>query len=278
MAGAGFKTFVDGDILTAAEVNTYLMEQAVMRFADSAARTSAIAAPSEGMVTYLVDTDRIEYYDGVAWQPILDQDVIEAKGDLIVGTADDAVSRLAVGSNGYVLTADSGEATGMKWASVSGGGMVELATGSLTSGSSISLTSISSAYKNLELWLYGVECNSDFTFNLCRFNNDTGTSYRIMRNFGSSQTGVANLSTCVDGNTINSTGGAFLRIRINGYATTSYKIINTWQIGTHPTVANDLVVENTAMALWYSSVAINRIDVGVSQTFTAGTYKLWGFS
>lgn len=124
MAGAGYKSWVDGDILTAADVNTYLMQQAVMRFADAAARTSAIAAPSEGMVTYLVDTDRIEYYDGAAWQPILDQDVIEAKGDLIVGTGDDTVAALSVGTNGYVLTADSTTATGLVWAAAAGGGKV----------------------------------------------------------------------------------------------------------------------------------------------------------
>lgn len=45
---------------------------------------------------------------------------IDAKGDLIVGTAADTFSRLAVGTNGYVLTADSAEATGIKWASASG--------------------------------------------------------------------------------------------------------------------------------------------------------------
>jgi len=116
MAGAGYKSWVDGDILTASDVNTYLMQQAVMVFADASARTSAIAAPSEGMVTYLTGTDVLEYYDGAAWQPILDQDVIEAKGDLIVGTADDTVGRLAVGANGQVLTADSAQTTGLKWA------------------------------------------------------------------------------------------------------------------------------------------------------------------
>lgn len=116
MAGAGFKIFVDGDILTAAEVNTYLMEQSVMVFASAAARTTAIASPSEGMVTYRTDNNVIEYYDGAAWQPILDQDVIAAKGDLIVGTGDDTVSRLAVGTNNHVLTADSSTATGLKWA------------------------------------------------------------------------------------------------------------------------------------------------------------------
>ena len=42
--------------------------------------------------------------------------VVDAKGDLIVGSADDAVSRLGVGTNGHVLTADSSETLGIKWA------------------------------------------------------------------------------------------------------------------------------------------------------------------
>jgi hypothetical protein len=41
--------------------------------------------------------------------------LVDAKGDLIVGTADNTVGRLAVGTNGYALIADSGEAAGMKW-------------------------------------------------------------------------------------------------------------------------------------------------------------------
>ena len=49
--------------------------------------------------------------------------VIDAKGDLLVGTAADTVARLAVGAtNGHVLTVDSAEATGMKWAAAGGGG------------------------------------------------------------------------------------------------------------------------------------------------------------
>jgi hypothetical protein len=49
---------------------------------------------------------------------------IDAKGDLVVGTGADAFSRLAVGINDYVLTAASGEATGLKWAAPAGGGKV----------------------------------------------------------------------------------------------------------------------------------------------------------
>lgn len=46
--------------------------------------------------------------------------IIDAKGDLIVGSADDTATRLGVGTDGLVLTADSGEATGLKWASAGG--------------------------------------------------------------------------------------------------------------------------------------------------------------
>jgi hypothetical protein len=49
---------------------------------------------------------------------------IDAKGDLIVGTAADTFTRLAAGTNGQVLTADSAEATGLKWDTVGGGGKV----------------------------------------------------------------------------------------------------------------------------------------------------------
>lgn len=49
---------------------------------------------------------------------------IDAKGDLIAGTGADAFARLAVGTNGYVLTADSAESTGIKWAAPAGGGKV----------------------------------------------------------------------------------------------------------------------------------------------------------
>lgn len=68
MAGAGYKLFNTGDVLTAAQVNTYLQEQAVMRFASAAARTTALSGVlAEGMVSYLMDTDAVEVYNGSAW-------------------------------------------------------------------------------------------------------------------------------------------------------------------------------------------------------------------
>ena len=64
MAGAGFKTFASGDVLTASDVQTFIMEQQIMVFADSTARDAAITSPTEGMFAYLKDTDSLVYHDG----------------------------------------------------------------------------------------------------------------------------------------------------------------------------------------------------------------------
>ena len=67
MAGKGKKTFVAGEVLIAQDVNDFLMDQTVMNFASSAARSSAIPTPTQGMVSYQKDTDAIEAYDGSNW-------------------------------------------------------------------------------------------------------------------------------------------------------------------------------------------------------------------
>lgn len=59
--------------------------------------------------------------DGTA---VIAPTIVDAKGDLISATGADTPARLAVGSNGQVLTADSTTATGLKWATVGGGGKV----------------------------------------------------------------------------------------------------------------------------------------------------------
>jgi hypothetical protein len=67
VAGLGFKTFAAGEVLTAANVNGYLMQQTIMVFADATARDAAITSPSEGMFVYLTGTDALQFYDSSAW-------------------------------------------------------------------------------------------------------------------------------------------------------------------------------------------------------------------
>lgn len=147
-AGLGFKTFAVGEVLSAANVNGYLM-QGVLVFASAAARDAAITSPQEGQFAFTKDNDSLWYYSGSAWVASgATGDIegvtagtgisgggtsgtvtitnsmataIDAKGDLIVGTGADTFSRLAVGTNTYVLTADSAEATGLKWVAPASG-------------------------------------------------------------------------------------------------------------------------------------------------------------
>jgi len=119
-AGLGFKTFNTGDVLSAADTNGYLM-QGVLVFADAAARATAITSPQEGQTTYLKDTDVIQVYSGSAWVTKSGgSSPLTTKGDLYTYSTTDA--RLGVGTNGQVLTADSAQATGLKWATPSAGG------------------------------------------------------------------------------------------------------------------------------------------------------------
>ena len=121
MAGAGYKLFNTGDVLTAAQVNTYLMEQSVMVFADAAARTTALTGVvAEGMLSYLKDTNAVEVYNGSAWVASDDPNaiqntIVDAKGDLITATAADTPARLAVGNSGETLVADSSATTGLRY-------------------------------------------------------------------------------------------------------------------------------------------------------------------
>jgi len=147
--GLGFKTFTTGEVLTAADVNGYLM-QGILVFATETARDTAITSPQEGQFAFTKDTNSLWYYTGSAWAASgATGDIegvtagvgisgggtsgtvtitnsmattIDAKGDLVVGTGADTFARLAVGTNDYVLTAASGEATGLKWAAAGSSG------------------------------------------------------------------------------------------------------------------------------------------------------------
>jgi hypothetical protein len=105
---SGYKVFSAGEVLTAADVNSYLMNQTVMVFGGTSTRATALPLPIEGMVTYLSDSDSLQLFTGVSWQTInqtVPLNTVTAQGDLIVATGSATVTRLGKGSVGQVLSA-----------------------------------------------------------------------------------------------------------------------------------------------------------------------------
>jgi hypothetical protein len=122
-AGQGFKTFATGDVLSAADVNGYLM-QGVLVFADSAERDAEITSPEEGQFAYLKDTNVTTYYTGSVWANLDTTGMtnpMTTTGDVIYSSSGSTPARLGIGTAGQVLQVNSG-ATAPEWATPAGGG------------------------------------------------------------------------------------------------------------------------------------------------------------
>ena len=96
MAGAGYKQWTTGAVLTSSDMNTYVGEQVVMVFASAAARSSAVSSPTEGMVSYLSDTNAIEYYDGSSWGGIGDITAVSAGTNIDVTSGTGPIPSVAL--------------------------------------------------------------------------------------------------------------------------------------------------------------------------------------
>ena len=174
-AGLGFKDFTTGEVLTAADVDGYLM-QGVWVFASAAARDAAVTSPQEGNFAYLKDTNTTTYYTGSAWTNLDTTGMVNpmtTTGDTIYSSSGSTPARLGIGSTGQVLTVSGGVPS---WASpAGGGGLTLLSTTSLT-GSSVTVSSISQSYKDLRIIIRDVYVSSsDDEF--FRLNSDTGSNY-----------------------------------------------------------------------------------------------------
>ena len=297
-AGQGFKTFTTGEVLTAGDVNGYLM-QGINVFTNATARDAAITAPAEGQFAFTKDNNSLWYYDGATWVASgATGDIegvtagvgisgggtsgtvtvtnsmataIDAKGDLVPGTGADTFARLAVGANDTVLTADSSTATGLKWATPSAGGGMTLLSTTTASGASTTVSSISGAYKELKVYLLGLAYNSNDNIFFRPNGNSAITSYS-----GVNYTPVAISTMNGDMNIgANVTAGLALRsiaITIDNYASAShyksflsYGIVNA---GDRPALIAGSI--GTTAAITSFTIAI------ASGSFTGGTILVYG--
>ena len=284
MAGAGYKLFNTGDVLTAAQVNTYLNEQTVMVFADSAARTTALSGVlAEGMVSYLQDTDSVEVYNGTAFVSVGGgSSPLTTKGDLYTFSTVDA--RLGVGANGTVLTADSAETTGLKWAAAAGAKSFSLLnpggttlTGASTTVSGLSgydqfMITVINASASGSTMFFQVQINSTTTgYNLGTgyYNNDSSYSTANWNNGGTDSGGSF---TLFQNSTAGSTGSGYLKIE--GGNTSGVKIATYFGVADGNTSSynywggGSVVDTNVISSLKFSATS--------GTAFDGGTVYIWG--
>ena len=205
--------------------------------------------------------------------------IVDAKGDLIGATAADTPSRLAVGTDGQVLTADSLEATGLKWATAASGGLTLLSTTTL-SGASTTVTVVG-GYKNLQV----VVSNMNFSGTAGRFriapNGTTtlctqaavivangGTNYNSYQNFGYIQT---------FDNPTNSGIGALntFTLDIANYADTSYRKTYNY-VAYYNQDGTNFAAENISGGINTASAITSLVFSNSGSNFSAGQVLVYG--
>ena len=282
-AGLGFKDFTTGEVLTAADVDGYLM-QGVWVFASAAARDAAVTSPQEGNFAYLKDTNVTTYYTGSAWANLDTTGMtnpMTTTGDTIYSSSGSTPARLAIGSTGNVLTVAGGVPT---WAAPSAGGGMTLLSTTTLSGASTTISSISGAYKNLYFVMSGVTRSTAGVTGI-RFNANSGSVYfRLIRNWlpASSISSSSTTETLLEipwaygADAANADNIAFMTIH-NYSSSTTYKLTDALSYQLRNSPSEKYMEENRGV--FESNTAITSIVFSASSgTFSTGTVLLYGVS
>ena len=205
-AGLGFKDFVTGEVLTAADVDGYLMQN-IWVFASAAARDAAVTAPSEGNFAYLKDTNVTTYYTGSAWANLDTTGMtnpMTTTGDTIYSSSGSTPARLGIGSTGNVLTVAGGVPT---WAAPASGGITNwtlLNAGGTALTGAAKITVSFTAPKQLFILMVGASSATARSFFTLRPNDDSGADYSVAgfiiqpSNIATSSFGFGDFSTSTD--------------------------------------------------------------------------------
>jgi len=290
---AGRKVFQAAEILYAADVNNYLMDQSVMVFANSTARTTAIPTPTEGMLTYLEDSNRLDVYNGSSWVLVNDNaasiplSTVTTTGDLIVANGNASVTRLGIGTNGQSLLSNGTTAVwGTPAATPSYESWSSLASGTITTGSStFSITSFSAKDKYLllvnDISATGQSGSVDVAIRI------NGDSSNVDTTFIRIEPAATYASTIIKQGIdsfilgkMSSNAGSTLSggTLINGARSTSApKLVDFWGAGEASSGSGHTA--HVGKGFYTGTSAVTSIDIrlsGVGVTIDAGTYALYG--
>lgn len=212
--------------------------------------------------------------------------IIDAKGDLLVGTAADTAARLGVGANGQVLTADSGEAGGVKWAAAAGGVTLIASTVLSASASSFSVSSIPSTYRSLRLVMVARSNRSGELDQLyVRFNTDAGANYMTQAVTGSNTTpnashviGSSLFCGYATAASVVADYPSIFDVDIPFYASTTFIKVLNWRNQTAKSFSAAATTTWAGGGWWWNTAAINRVDVfaGTGQFIAGSSFALYG--
>ena len=195
-------------------------------------------------------------------------------GDLDYYTSSTAKARIAIGTNGQVLTSNGSVPS---WATPSSGGMTLISTTTLT-GASITLSSIPATYNDLRLVIRAFLPATDDRNCQMRLNGDTGTSYRSFQVFNIEGAAANSTSMVVCSPSDNSVANGLSIIDIPDYTNSSTrKIVKHLDFMTNPTTTTQANL-NFTNHLFYSTSAISSITLfpASAANFTSGTALLYG--
>jgi hypothetical protein len=204
--------------------------------------------------------------------------IVDAKGDIIAATAADTVSRLAVGANDTVLTADSSTATGLKWGAPSSGGMTLISTTTLT-GATVSLTSIPATYNDLRIVVKNFLPATDSKYMSMRINGDSGANrHQDVAGTGATAQSFAATFIGLSQRNDNAVGNGLINIDVFDYKnTTTWKMVRIEALTTDPTTTTNFGYQRL-LGFYNQTSAISSLDflVEAGGNFTSGTVLLYG--